>query len=242
MEKLRVATHNVCHMGFNPLNGSELLPDLTHRFGYEADKVEMMKKNWDAVYSAFSADIIAFQEYCPWFDFAHTIPTREALFERFGYLVDEGEWVSNMRLTIASKMPLEKGYERSFMPASERRRRKAYVTVGDKRIAIFNCHPTPGNNQEVRQREYALLLENFKDEEYFIACGDYNARTMDEFEIFKKAGYSMANTGIGTVRKTGLTCDNIIVSQNIRIEKTELFDKEFSLSDHAILYAEVLIL
>ena len=226
-------------MGFNPLNGSELFPDLTYRFGYEADKAEMMKNNWDAVYASFQADIIAFQEYCPWFDLAHTIPTRQALFERYGYQVDEGELVSNMRLSIASKHPLEKGYEKSFLPASERRRRKVYITVDGTRIAVFNCHPTPHGDGEIRRQEYALLIEDMKQEETFIAFGDYNARTIDEFQIFANAGFPMANTGMGTVRKSGCTCDNIIVSPNISIEKVALFDQEFTLSDHMVLYAEL---
>ena len=49
----------------------------------------------------------------------------------------------------------------------------------------------------------------------------------------------MANHGIPTVRVSGSTCDNIVVSPNIRISNVQVFDPGFSLSDHAVLYAEL---
>ena len=243
MIKLSTATHNICHCGFDPITHNEMLPDKTHRFGYDPDKVNMMKEYWHQVYSSFSADVIGFQEFCPWLDSEKKLNTASELFEPFGYKVDEGAWESKMRLSIASRLPMERVYEMNFEPVSLRRRRKNYLTVDGRRIAIFNCHLTAGQDyDEVRRGEREILLEEFKKEDCFIAFGDYNSRTGDEFEIFADAGFNMANdTGFGTVRKTGHSCDNIIVSPNIRIEKTELFDRDYLLSDHNVLYAELVI-
>lgn len=238
MSVLRVATHNVCHLGYNPLDGTQLFPDGKYRFGYEADTVERMVKNWKAVYSSFTADLVAVQEHFFWMDQAHDIITEKEIYNNFGYEVEDG----NMGLAVAAKFPLEKVYELSFEPISERRRQKFYIEVDGKRIAVFNSHPSPKDkNLQLRKKEYALLLEEYKREPYFIACGDYNAATAEEFAMFADAGFPMANTGLGTVIHTGHTCDNIIVSPNIQIEQVALYDREFSLSDHMVLYAELSI-
>ena len=238
MKTLRVATHNICHMGFNPLDGTQAFQNGKYRFGYEADAVEMMRRNWKEVYSSFSADLIGLQEYYYWFDQAHEIITEQEIFVPAGYQLEDDD----MGLALASKYAAQKVYALSFEPVSKRRRQKFYVDVDGRRIAVFNSHPTPKDNREIRKKEYELLIEEYKREECFVAFGDYNAQTADEFEIFSKAGFPMANTGLGTVIRTGATCDNIIVSPNIRIEAVKLYDEKFTLSDHKILYAEITLL
>lgn len=236
MKTIRVATHNICHTGWNPLDHTELFPDHSYRNGYPEEISGLMKENWKNVYSGFSADLIGLQEYCEWFDLGHTKTTAETVFRPFGYeIVHPGRG-----LAVATRFALEPVYESDFQPVSNRRRQKFYAEIDGKRVAILNSHPTPRlDGGDVRQAEYRILMEDFAKETYFIAFGDYNARTAEEFRIFEEAGYPMANRGIGTVRKSGCTCDNIIVSPNIRILKTELFDPDYLLSDHQVLYAEI---
>lgn len=237
--RIKVATHNVCHSGFNPATGGEMTKG-AYRFGYPEEWIDKMRENWKNVYSGFSADLIGLQEYCEWFDLNHTEKTADVVFKPFGYEVNDGKMGTAMRLAVASKHPLELVSETDFAPVSERRRQKFYVTIGGKRIAVFNCHPTPKpDGGEVRLEEYRVLIEDFRKEECFIAFGDYNARTAAEFEIFEQAGFPMANHGIPTVRVSGSTCDNIVVSPNIRIVNLQVHDPAFSLSDHAVLYAEL---
>lgn len=236
MKKIYAATHNICHMGYNPQDGTQLFPDGKYRFGYETDMVETMMQNWEKVYSSFSADIIGIQEHYFWIDQRHMHITEKEIFNRFGYEVEDGD----MGLAVASKLPLTRVCELSFAPVSKRRWQKFYIEADGKKIAVFNSHPTPKDNREIRRQEYELLLDEFKNEECFIAFGDYNARSIDEFEIFADAGYHMANAGI-TTTVGGHTCDNIIVSSNIEVGDILLFDEGFSLSDHNILLAELLI-
>jgi len=232
--KLRVATHNVCHMGYNFHDCTQAFPDGKYRFGYEADRVEEMRNRWHEVYGEFSADLIGLQEYFYWVDLAHEYVTKDDVYGRYGYEVADGD----MGLAVATRFPLEPVYETDFEPISKRRRQKFYLDLNGKRIAIFNAHPTPRDNAPIRAEEYALLIEEYRKEPCFIAFGDYNARIKEEYQPFRDVPYPMVNTGFGTERR-GLHCDNIILSPNIRVTKTELFDRECTLSDHAVLYAEL---
>lgn len=230
--KLKLVSHNICHMGWHPIKRHELFPDKSYINGYEEDVVDLQKENWKTVYDGISADLIGIQEYCEWFDNAHTIRTEDQVFGPMGYTI-AGE--SGIRL--ATKHPAELVIDTNFAPVSVRRWQKFYVTVEGRKIAVFNTHPMP-HDAEVRQQEYAMLVEEFKKEETFLCFGDYNGRTADEYEIFPRSGFNMANTGIGTT-KNGATCDNIVTSPNIHFSKILVLDTENKLSDHWVLYAEV---
>ncbi len=254
MIKLSVATHNICHFGKDPVDHHELFPDHTYKNGYDADDVAEMKKRWKSVYGSFQADLVGLQEYCPQFDLTGMLTGSEIVFAPYGYTVQADEFTSPQghKLAVASKHPVTPVWEKSFAPASERRADKFYIDLSDgsdgsvtktQRIAVFDCHPHP-RFAEVRQQEYAQLVEEFRREETFIAFGDYNARTAEEYEIFRRAGYPMANGGDAgsfLTTETGSTCDNIIVSPDIRITNVRVLDRDFTLSDHAILYAELQI-
>ena len=233
--KLRVATHNICHMGKNPIDRTELFPDGTYRNGYEADMVDLMKRNWKQAYESFTADIIGLQEFHSWFDLGSTIRTEDQVFQPFGYELfrqDNG-------LAVASRFPLVHEVEADFEPVSKRRWQKFRLHLNGREIAVFNTHPTP-RDAKIRQKEYEILIGEFRKEACFLAFGDFNAKTADEYEIFREAGFPMANDGIVTV-ENGSMCDNIVASPNVKFERVDVYDPEFSLSDHAVLYAEVVI-
>ena len=232
---LKVATHNVCHMGMNPIDRSELFDGDTYRNGYPAEIIEMMRREWKNAYSLFDSDIIGIQEYFPWFDLARTIRAEDEVFKPLGMNVE----YAGRNLALATKFPFRKEYQDTFDGISPRQKEKFTVDVGGREIAVFNCHPTPkAGNENIRALEYEKLIEIFSKEDTFIAFGDFNAQTPAEFEPFLKAGFNMANTGIVTEEK-GRTTDNIIVSGNIKLTGVKTFDKEFVLSDHAILWAEL---
>ena len=236
---LRVATHNVCHMGYDPVARTQAFPDGKYRFGYTEDFLERMKENWKNVYASFRADLIGIQEYYYWMDFQHEIESARDLYSSFGYRVTDGDH----GLAIATDLPLEPVYEAAFEPVSNRRRQKFYLDLNGQKVAVFNSHPTPRDNADIRRQEYGILLEEFAKEPCFIAFGDYNARTGEEYRVFEEAGYPMVNTGFMTAwsmrTDAYLACDNIIVSPNIRILKTALFDPGYTVSDHQVLYAEI---
>ncbi len=234
--KLNVATHNICHLGLDPTDRSELV-DGAYRNGYDADKVPLMRAAWAAVYAPLGADLIGIQEYYPWFDGARTIPTDGEIFRPYGLKRHGG----GHGIAVASRFELVPVSEGVFEGVSDRYRQKFYLDLDGIRLAIFNAHPTPKGSEEgrrLRRAEYEALLREFGREPYFVAFGDFNARTAEEYAPFRAAGYPMANTGIRTV-ETGSMTDNIIASPNLRIGNVRLCDPAFTLSDHAVLAAEI---
>lgn len=238
MKTYTVATHNICHTGWDPRYRTETFPDHSLRLGYKEEILDVMRENWKKVYSLFNAELIGIQEYCPWFNLKHTEKTVDHIFHPLGYEITNG----GQGLEIASQIPVTPVYETTFEPVSDRRLQKFYTVINEKRIAVFNCHPSPKSDQkELRQAEYRVLLEEIGKEEWVIAFGDFNSKCVEELCVFQEAGYSLANTGFGTVVDTGSACDNIIVSPNIQISNVELFDTEHLLSDHMVLAASLLI-
>lgn len=234
--KLKVATHNVCHMGMNPIDRSELFEGHTYRNGYPEEILELMKREWKNAYSLFEADMMGLQEYFPWFDLKRTILTEEQVYAPFGYQVDYG----GRNLGFACKYPFSKIYQDTFGDISGRQKEKFTVNVEGKEITVFNSHPSPGPLRAgERRKEYEKLVELFDEEETFVAFGDFNALSPSEFDPFLKAGYELANTGNIVTEEKGNITDSIIVSKNIKITDVQTFDKEFVLSDHAILWAEL---
>lgn len=234
--KLTVATHNICHMGKDPIDRSELVNG-AYRNGYDADKVALMRASWEAVYEPLHADLIGIQEYFPWFDNAHTIRTDDVIFHPYGlkrFCGDHG-------VALASRFELTPVSEGTFEGVSKRYHQKFYLDLDGIRLAVFNTHPTPKVSEEgrrLRRAEYEALIRDFEQEQYFVAFGDYNACTLDEYEPFRAAGYPTANMGIHTV-ENGNMCDNIIVSPNLSIRHIRLCDPAFTLSDHAVLMADI---
>ena len=114
-------------------------------------------------------------------------------------------------------------------------------------MALFNIHPTPKPDAiALRQQEYAAVIREMQKEKSCIVCGDFNAHDVSEFAIFAEAGYVSANTGIATCeyRNTAIRsipCDNIVVSPDITIRRTDMFDRWLTLSDHAVLWTELVL-
>ena len=235
--RLRVATHNICHMGKNPVDRTELFPDGTYRNGYEADMAGLMKEYWEEVYGSFSADFVGTQEYFPWFDLAHAMKTEETVFGPEGYEVHDG----GHGLALLAKRPVEHAAEADFGGISARRWQKFHTEIGGIRIALFNTHPMPKTERAaIRAQEYAFLIEEFRTEPYFLALGDFNAHDGAEFEPFLRAGFHIANPGLTTV-EGGPPCDNIIASPNITLSNVSLYDVDLRLSDHMVLACDAVI-
>ena len=235
--RLRVATHNICHMGKNPVDRTELFPDGTYRNGYEADMAGLMREYWEEVYGSFSADFVGTQEYFPWFDLAHAMKTEETVFRPEGYEVHDG----GHGLAQLAKRPVEHAAEADFGGISARRWQKFHTEIGGIRIALFNTHPMPKTERAaIRAQEYAFLIEEFRKEPYFLAFGDFNAHDGAEFEPFLRAGFHIANPGLTTV-EGGPPCDNIIASPNITLSNVALYDVDLRLSDHMVLACDAVI-
>ncbi|MBQ8351555.1 MAG: hypothetical protein IJY20_05885 [Clostridia bacterium] len=97
------------------------------------------------------------------------------------------------------------------------------------------------------QHEYCIILGDFNPNDYINDGVKNSSRYLheEEWPIFEAAGYSLANGGGFGYFDTILDnphspcpCDNIIVSNNIKIEQVGRVADEW-MHDHAILFADI---
>lgn len=171
------------------------------------------------------------------------------------------------RSAIVSKIPLENPTFTAYaVKASETRGyEKAYITVGDKRVAFFNTHlETKGGNPHIAQAKE--LFDELQKETTFIVTGDFNvechstsdAEYINVVKQFIDAGYRLSNwtskTGFIDTWFNGVTvdsssyvcpCDNIITSADIGISNIVYdpikLEYESGAIDHIAVIVELMI-
>lgn len=133
---------------------------------------------------------------------------------------------------------------------------RGYVTFASeimgREITFINCHLSSGysNDDEIRAKERAELIQVLKNCEYGVLMGDFNARSIDDFNDFSE--FNIANHGYYGDFKTWPDAkesdsnwpngciDNIITTKSIKI--TNVLMGEIAMSDHKPLIAEIEIL
>lgn len=130
---------------------------------------------------------------------------------------------------------------------------RGYVTftseIMGREITFINCHLSSGYSadDEMRAKERAELIKVLKNCEYGVLMGDFNARSIDDFNDFSE--FNNANHGYYGDFKTWPAAkesdsnwpngciDNIITTKNIKI--INVFMGEIAMSDHKPLIAEI---
>ena len=134
---------------------------------------------------------------------------------------------------------------------------KAVIYPKGRRVAIANCHLA---NQEeatgVRTAQMQELIQMLADEECAIVFGDWNVRSLDEFDVMTQAGYTMLNGSYLPAERTyntdgdytdqadpthDLFLDNIAVKGSIRGYGTVRNIYAQSLSDHLPVVGQVTV-
>ncbi len=227
-EIIRVATNNVRNWGTE------------HNYGYTGDydsNVRFYKK----LYSSVDATIMGFQEFSPYMDAAHAHPGAVFFRNLFAGFYNS----ISPRIPVASNLPVENFTAGKFSTG----RGYAYGTIrnaGGDPITWFNFHGWPGSDAEAianRQTEYQEVLNLLSGS--FIITGDFNAITINEYNIFSQAGCNLANGGdFGTFithpSNPAAPMDNIITSADLTITDAGCADSAGT-SDHKLLYADVMI-
>lgn len=129
-------------------------------------------------------------------------------------------------------------------------------SVNGKRIAFYGVHLVaeghiPGKkrdadgrtpSQRLRRLQFAELIEDAKKYDYAVLCGDFNAQTPEEYDIFVKHGFTLTNCSerFGT-RATlrNIPADNIIVSPGLEIVDFRLLSGMDLNTDHIPLKAVI---
>lgn len=128
--------------------------------------------------------------------------------------------------------------------------------VNGKRIAFYGVHLVaeghiPGRkrnadgltpSQQLRQLQFAELIEDAKKYDHAVLCGDFNAQMPEEYDIFVKHGFTLANCSerFGThASLRNIPADNIIVSPGLEIVDFRLLRETKLNTDHAPLKAVI---
>lgn len=214
------------------------------------DKIDSQAIKWRKMFADNDCDMVLGQEFYRYFDVNSTVEAIP-LITGFKYnysTVATGGYgdvtLSKVALANVTSTPYSNGNGRKYV--------KGYTTIGGKNVCIINTHLSYDVNPAVhRAAEIAELIAAMNKETYVVVCCDFNVFTKSEFDAFKNAGYQLCNGGIfgwfdswtnlGRPDNgwTNHAIDNIIVSQNIKIQNVKLDDRQ--LSDHAPLIAELLI-
>ena len=215
----------------------------------EDSRVEQTLTAWKQMLDTHDADILAGQEWLPFFDRGNRLIAEDCLFSyKYPY---QHVTATGYGKHLASKTPCTDFTVNNFSNGTRRQYTKAYTEIGGKRICLLNAHCSLETDFEInRKAEFEELIGIMDGEEYAILFGDFNAYTVSEFDLFRQAGYAVANGGtFGTFDTwtnfdkpsywSNKAIDNIIVSDRIQILSVTVDRRD--LSDHNMLIAELLL-
>ena len=208
---------------------------------------------WAYAYEHMNADIYGLQEMYPvMYTFQNTTVLPEDYWSsKFYYKSTAGDirW-RNLKMYngFLSRHELNNysyGYVGDAHPTFNRLYTKAYITIGEVKVAVFSFHTSPSEDSaKARVDQINEIAEILSKEDYFIAMGDFNTPVSADYDAFRKAGYNIANHGqfgaISTYYYSENPIDNIVTSSNIKINK--VYREQFlGASDHWPLSAELTI-
>lgn len=130
--------------------------------------------------------------------------------------------------------------------------RRGDISVGNKTLSVYSVHLTV-LSEEDRATELEQIFSQIAtdDPTYYVIAGDMNCIEEGEKETFKATceshGCTLANGGyLGwlNTHKNNLALDNIVVSNNIIIENTEVLGNwyESLYSDHYPIFCDLVLL
>ena len=215
----------------------------------EDSKVEQRLDDWRHMLDDCDVDILSGQEWLYYFDRSNRLAVEQCLFSYkypYQYATATGHGKN-----LVSKTECFDYEVHNFSNGTRRQYTKAYTVIGGKRVCLLNAHCSLEPDFHIhRMAEFEELIHIMDGEEYTILCGDFNAYTVAEFDLFRQAGYTVANGGEHGTFDTwpcfdlpsswhNRAIDNIIVSPNIRITHVAVDRRD--LSDHSILLADLVL-
>lgn len=215
----------------------------------EDSKVKEQSGKFRKMLGDNNVDLLCGQEWLYYYDRSNKIPAQEYLFD-FKYPWQFCTEFSFTGKNIVSKFACSKVSNIEFTSGSKRTYLRTNLMYMNKSICIINAHcSTETNFDSYRKAEFEELLNIMKTNEYCIIMGDFNAFSVDEFQMFLDAGMDIANGNLfGTFESwsnfdkvhpewKNKAIDNIIVTSNISIQNVTCDRRD--LSDHSMLIAEL---
>ena len=215
----------------------------------EDEKAPAVLARWRQMLSDQNADIIAGQEYRPFFNRSNTMLSDQCLFSflyPYQYSTTTGYGKNLVSKTVCTDHAI-----RSFSTDRSRQYTKSHTVIQGTRVCLLNAHCSLEADFSIsRKTEFAELLGAMAGKTHVILFGDFNVTSVAEFEVFQRAGYRIANGGEFGIFDTwtnfdkpssweNRAIDNIIVSEDIRILNVAVDRRD--LSDHSMLVADLVL-
>ena len=210
-----------------------------------------------AEYRAFirdlKADVIGISEFEDHFDTAKT-PSRTAVFDRYPNLVagpaNSYQWNALMTREWAFKTNRVHNYKSRFQHVYWL---ETVCEIDGRDVHFVQTHLDWNTTPECaahRTRQLRELADAFRDVPYVVISGDFNVYANEEYDVFREAGFSLANGGaFGLFRTMGEKPDPVnpqvldnIVAKGFALESAEILDPDMRLSDHRVLKARLRLL
>ena len=217
--------------------------------GYEDTSTLFEKlKTTRRFFGKINADIVGMQEKRNGFDKDNTINANTEIIEHW-YPYFATRDVTTLAWDapeIRSKYKIvDGGYGKL---STDRNYTYGYVELYGKRVFLLNVHLDPFS-AEKRATERADILQILADKKWFIMTGDFNAIDGEsEYADWVSQGYNIANGGFFgnyiTTHGVEQMIDNIITSNNIRIDNVEVHSEAYDMcsSDHLPIVADLTLL
>lgn len=214
----------------------------------EYGDAEKRQKVYRGLVNNVDADIFCVEEYNPEFvmatDSTPTIFARDAVFAAYDKAVIGEKYNYNCNAVFSNGFKVL-GSEEKWFSVMVQKRYYLVVNVlldGD-RVKVVSTHldwNEKENGKAYRKQQMQELIDAFKNDKYVILCADWNAGTGDEYDVFAKAGYQLANHGfMGDINTCGAgpnplhPCDNIIV-KGFSVNNVEVENRP-DLTDHMLI-------
>ena len=200
-----------------------------------------------------NADVIGISEFEADFDTAKT-PCRTAVFEGYPNLVagPANVYQSNAVLTR------EWAFKTNVVHDYKARCQQVYwldtvCEIDGQEVHFVQSHLDWNLNKRCasfRKQQLRDLADTFRDVPHVVISADFNVTRSEEYDVFREAGFSLANGGdFGLFRTVCMTphptnplvLDNI-VTKGFAIEAVEVLDQDLKLSDHRVLKARLRLL
>lgn len=212
-----------------------------------AEDAKDMTEKYHSFLDSLNIDILGICELEPTFSKGGE-KSQEVIFEKFPYYYIGKKYSYNCN-AIFSKAELKDIKECLFTKRVQTRYyTMSTIQVNGKSVIFVETHldwNQGTNGADCRKIQIDELLESFRNSPYVILCADYNTSSIDEFQPFVDAGFTLANGGYYNAINTypasnpKSSIDNIIVKGFSVSNITVVGDA--SLSDH-LLIKSVLVL
>ncbi len=199
-----------------------------------------------------NADMLAVAEYSPHFAYADAgkpdIMARDAVFSSYSDARLGSVYSYNCNSLFSNGFNILSTEEVMFSKMVQKRYyQHTKVLMGCDTVHVVSTHLDWNQGEkgkEYRKVQMNDLISRFQKEKYVILCADWNADAV-EYDLFRDAGYSMANHGVlGDIptapagEKANVPIDNIIV-KGFSVNGVKVYNEPL-LSDHCLVSATLI--